>query len=131
MQGEVERGISLSGSRCECSVVYTPFRSALNVCHWHTAVFAPLRSALTVCHWHTAVFAPLRSALTVCHWHTAPSRDSRRLNCYSPSCRQPVCFFRRYSGQGNCSLRKSAEETPLYRMPATLTMFFKNFLSSC
>ena len=26
-----------SGSRCKSSVVYTPFRSALNVCHWHTA----------------------------------------------------------------------------------------------
>ena len=59
------------GSRCKCGVVRTPLRSALIVCHWHTAVFAPLRSALTVCHWHTAVFAPLRSALTVCHWHTA------------------------------------------------------------
>ncbi len=29
--------LQTSGSRCKSSVVYTPFRSALNVCHWHTA----------------------------------------------------------------------------------------------
>ena len=67
---------SLAPAGLGIPLVFVPLRSALNVCHWHTAVSAPLRSALNVCHWHTAVSVPLRSALNVCHWHTAPSWDS-------------------------------------------------------